>query len=168
MVSMKTVTAVLALLVLTAGCSAGDSETSEPASGPAESSDPEAAPPVDSGPPAARDIATLDGIAYASLSGDAASGKSAFMQCRTCHVVDPGMNRVGPSLAGIVGRKAGSVAGFKYTEANSDSGITWTEEKLFQFLEKPQRVIPKTKMIFAGMPDAQKRADVIAYLKNPS
>lgn len=168
MVSMKTVTAVLALLVLTAGCSAGDSETSEPASGLAESADPEAAPPVDSGPPAAHDIATLDGIAYASLSGDAASGKSAFMQCRTCHVVDPGMNRVGPSLANIVGRKAGSVAGFKYTEANSDSGITWTEEKLFQFLEKPQRVIPKTKMIFAGMPDAQKRADVIAYLKNPS
>jgi cytochrome c len=78
------------------------------------------------------------------------------------------MNRTGPSLANIVGREAGSVGGFNYSEANANSGIIWTEEKLFQFLEKPQRVIPKTKMIFAGMPDAQKRADVIAYLKNPS
>ncbi|WP_417622864.1 c-type cytochrome [Parasphingorhabdus sp.] len=123
--------------------------------------------PGDNGPPAAADVTTLDGVSYASLTGDAAAGKSAFIQCRTCHVTDPGMNRTGPSLAGIVGRKAGSVAGFKYSEANANSGITWTEEKLFQFLEKPQRVIPKTKMIFAGMPDAQKRADVIAYLKNP-
>jgi cytochrome c len=82
-------------------------------------------------------------------------------------VVDPGMNRVGPSLANIVGREAGSVAGFRYSEANANSGIIWTEEKLFQFLEKPQRVIPKSRMIFAGMPDVQKRADVIAYLKNP-
>ena len=78
------------------------------------------------------------------------------------------MNRVGPSLAGIVGRPAGTVAGFKYTQANAESGITWTEAKLNQFLEKPHRVIPKTKMIFAGIPDAQKRADMIAYLKNPS
>mgnify|MGYP003627847144 CR=1 FL=1 len=164
MVSMKTVAAVVALSVLTAGCSGGGSETGDPAPGAAEA----APPPVDSGPPAADEIATLDGVAYASLTGDAASGKSSFAQCRTCHVVDPGMNRIGPSLANIVGRKAGSVAGFKYSEANADSGITWTEEKLFQFLEKPARVIPKTKMIFAGIPDAQKRADMIAYLKNPS
>lgn len=168
MVSMKTVTAVLALSVLTASCSGGDSESTEPAPMVAGATASEAAPSVDSGPPAADDVATLDGVAYASLTGDAAAGKSAFMQCRICHVVDPGMNRVGPSLANIVGREAGSVAGFKYTEANANSGITWTEEKLFQYLEKPQRVIPKTKMIFAGMPDAQKRADVIAYLKNPS
>lgn len=78
------------------------------------------------------------------------------------------MNRVGPSLADIVGREAGTVPGFRYTDANANSDITWTEEKLNQFLEKPQRVIPKTKMIFAGIPDAQKRADMIAYLKNPS
>ena len=164
MASMKTVTAIVALSVLTAGCSESSSETEASASGTTEA----APPPVEAGAPAPDDVATLDGVDFASLTGDAASGKSAFAQCRTCHVVDPGMNRVGPSLAGIVGRPAGTVAGFKYTQANAESGITWTEAKLNQFLEKPHRVIPKTKMIFAGIPDAQKRADMIAYLKNPS
>ena len=169
MVSMKTVTAAVALSVLTAGCSGGGSESSESTPGTTEAAAPAAAPPpVEAGPPAADDVTTLDGVDYASLTGDAASGKSSFAQCRTCHVVDPGMNRVGPSLAGIVGRTAGTVDGFRYSDANANSGIIWTEEKLNQFLEKPQRVIPKTKMIFAGMPDAQKRADMIAYLKNPS
>lgn len=167
MISMKTVTAGLALSVLTAACSGGDPDSGAPASGASEAAAPEKAQPAESATPAADDVATLDGVAYASLTGDAASGKAAFIQCRTCHVVDPGMNRVGPSLANIVGREAGTVPGFNYSKANADSGITWTEEKLFQFLEKPQRVIPKSRMIFAGMPDAQKRADVIAYLKNP-
>ena len=165
---MKTATALIAMSVLAAGCSGGDSESSEPAPTAVEEPAPEAAVPVESGPPATDDVATLDGVEYASLTGDAAAGKSVFAQCRTCHVTDPGMNRVGPSLAGIVGREAGSVAGFNYTEANAESGITWTEEKLFQYFENPQRIIPKTKMIFAGIPDAQKRADLIAYLKNPS
>lgn len=164
MFRMKTVMAVTALSVLTAACSGSGTDSNEPAPSTAEV----AAIPVKAGPPAADDVATLDGVEYASLTGDASSGKSSFAQCRTCHVIDPGMNRVGPSLAGVVGREAGLVAGFKYTDANTNSGITWTEEKLFQYLEKPQRVIPKTKMIFAGMPDAQKRADIIAYLKNPS
>ena len=82
-------------------------------------------------------------------------------------MTDAGVNRTGPSLAGIIGRKSGTVAGYNYSPANAGVGLTWTKEKLFQFLEKPQRVIPKTKMIFAGISDAQKRADVIAYLENP-
>lgn len=164
MVRMKMLFAVAAVSVLTAACSDGGSESSETAAASPPGAN---AAPVDSGPPAVDDVSTLDGVELASLTGDPASGKSSFAQCRTCHVVDPGMNRIGPSLAGIVGREAGTVAGFNYTEANANSGITWTDEKLFQFLEKPQRVIPKTKMIFAGIPDAQKRADMIAYLKNP-
>ena len=76
------------------------------------------------------------------------------------------MNKIGPSLHKIVGRKAGEIAGDTYSAANKNSGITWTEEKLFQYLENPQRVVPGTKMSFAGWPtDPQKRADVIAYLK---
>lgn len=174
MVRMKTVVAMAALSALTAACSGGGSESSEPAPTTTEAEAPEAEPapsaeaPADAGPPAVDDVATLDGVEYASLTGDAAAGKLVFAQCRTCHVTDPGVNRTGPSLAGIVGREAGSVEGFNYTEANANSGITWTEEKMFQYLENPQRVIPKTKMIFAGLPDAQKRADVIAYLKDPS
>jgi len=166
--------AVVAMSALTAACSGGGSESGEPATEveapePAVKEAPVAeAAPADSGQPAADDVATLDGVAYSSLTGDAAAGKLVFAQCRTCHVTDPGINRIGPSLAGIVGRTSGSVAGFKYSEANANSDVTWTEEKLFQYLEKPQRVIPKTKMIFAGVPDAQKRADLIAYLKNPS
>ena len=92
-------------------------------------------------------------------------GKVVFLQCKTCHVLEPGQNRIGPSLAGIVGRAAGTVEGFSYTPANANSGITWTEEKLFQYLENPQRVVPGTKMAFAGLSKAQDRADVIAYLK---
>ncbi|VWX59879.1 c-type cytochrome [Sphingorhabdus sp. 109] len=162
MVRMKTVSAVVALAVVVSGCSDGGPETGEPA---AESAKTEA--PVDTGPPAVDDVTTLDGVAYASLTGDAAAGKASFAQCRTCHVIEPGMNRLGPTLADIIDRKAGGVAGFKYSEATTNSGIVWTEEKLNQFLEKPARVIPKTKMFYAGTPDAQTRANLIAYLKNP-
>lgn len=120
--------------------------------------------PASSAAPAADDVATLDGKTFASLTGDATKGEAVFVQCKTCHVTDPGQNRIGPSLHQVVGRKAGSVEGYQYSAANKNSGITWTKEKLFQYLEKPQRVVPGTKMAFAGIPDAQKRADVIAYL----
>lgn len=119
-------------------------------------------------PAAAGEFPTKDGVAYASLTGDAAAGKTVFGKCRQCHVVEPGVNRVGPSLAGIVGRDAGSVDGFNYSKANAESGIVWTEEKLFQYLEDPRGVVVGTKMIFNGLPKAQDRADIIAYLKNPS
>ena len=117
--------------------------------------------------PAADNTDTLDGKKLADFTGNAAEGEKVFVQCKTCHVKEAGQNRVGPSLAGIVGRAAGSVEGFNYSPANKNSGITWTPEKLFQYLEKPARVVPGTKMVFAGLPDAQKRADLIAYLQQP-
>lgn len=106
------------------------------------------------------------GTEYASLTGNADAGKRVFVKCRACHVVEEGQNRVGPSLYGIVGREAGSVEGFNYSEANANSGITWTEEVMFEYLENPQEYIPGTRMIFPGLPSAQDRADVIAYLKS--
>ena len=112
--------------------------------------------------------ASTQGVTLASPTGNAAAGKAAFAQCSTCHVVQEGVNKIGPSLHGIVGRKAGAATGFSYSAANAAIGITWTKENLFQFLENPQRVVPKTKMIFTGIKDAQKRADIIAYLENPS
>jgi len=115
--------------------------------------------------PAADDVATLDGTMLANFTGDASAGERVFLQCQACHVVMEGVNRVGPSLAGIVGRTAGTVEGFNYTAANANSGITWTPEKMFQYLENPQRVIPGTRMAFAGLKDAQDRADIIAYLQ---
>ena len=80
----------------------------------------------------------------------------------------PGLSLYCERVAGVVGRKAGSVAGFTYSAANRDSGITWSAEKLFQYLEKPIRVVPGTKMSFPGLPKAQDRADVIAYLQAPA
>ena len=170
MVKTKAIAGLVALSAMVAACSGGGSESESdktaqaaPAAAPAP-----AAPAAPAGPPAATDVATLDGTTFASFTGNAANGKLVFAQCRTCHVTDAGVNKTGPSMNGIIGRKAGTVPGFAYSAANSGSGITWTKEKLFQYLEKPQRVIPQTKMIFAGLPDAQKRADVIAYLETPS
>ncbi|MEO1252784.1 MAG: cytochrome c family protein [Pseudomonadota bacterium] len=99
------------------------------------------------------------------LTGDEGAGRRVFVKCLACHAVQEGVNKVGPSLYGIVGREAGTVDGFNYSEANANSGIVWTEDVLFAYLEDPQGYIPGTKMIFPGLPNAQDRADVIAYLK---
>lgn len=162
--------AASASALLLVACGGGESEpagdtSAEAASAeeaPAEetTAEAEAAPSA----PAADDVATVDGTTLADFTGTAAAGEKVFMQCRACHVVEPGVNRVGPSLAGIVGRAAGSVEGYSYTPANANSGITWTPEKMYQYLENPQRVIPGTKMAFAGLKNGQDRADVIAYL----
>ena len=117
---------------------------------------------------AADNTDTLTGVKLASYTGDATKGAADFMTCKTCHAIEVGVNKIGPSLHGVVGRKAGSIAGYAYSAANKGSGITWTEDKLFQYLEKPQRVVPGTKMSYPGLTDPQKRADVIAYLKTNS
>jgi cytochrome c len=175
MIKAQTLLGVVALSALLAACGGGsEGEESKTAAAPAAAPAPAApapaapAPAAPAGPPAATDVTTLDGTTFASFTGTAAAGKVVFAQCRTCHVTDAGVNKTGPSLNGIIGRKSGSVAGFNYSPANANSGITWSKEKLFQYLEKPQRVIPQTKMIFPGIPDAQKRADLIAYLENPA
>lgn len=156
-----------ALLLVACGGGATD-DASEPAAeteAPAETTTEAAAEEEAPAAPAADDVATVDGTTLADFTGDAAAGEKVFIQCQACHVLDEGVNRVGPSLAGIVGRAAGSVEGFNYTDANANSGITWTPEKMFQYLENPQRVIPGTRMAFAGLKDGQDRADIIAYLQ---
>jgi cytochrome c len=127
----------------------------------------EATKPASSSP-APADTTTESGAAWSSFAGDATRGEAVFGQCRACHVTQPGQNRQGPSLHGIVGRQAGTVANYAYSPANRDSGITWTPEKLFQFLENPRRVIPGTKMIYPGIKDPQQRADLIAWLQTQS
>lgn len=104
-------------------------------------------------------------VTFASLTGDAVKGKTVYNQCMACHSVKEGENRVGPSLHAHVGKKAASVAGFTYSEAMKKSGLVWTEEELYKYLEAPQRSVPGTKMSYAGMKKPQDRADVIAYLK---
>lgn len=102
---------------------------------------------------------------FASLVGDAGKGEKIFAQCKACHAVGEGQNRVGPTLYGVVGRRAGTVPGYNYSQANKDSGAIWTEDTLFRYLEAPQKFIPGTKMAFPGLKQAQDRADVIAYLR---
>ena len=97
--------------------------------------------------------------------GNAANGAKVFVQCQTCHVVTPAVNRIGPTLHGVVGRHSGIVPGYMYSAANKKSGVVWTEANLFTYLEAPRKFIPGTKMSFVGLKDPQKRADVIAYLK---
>ena len=75
------------------------------------------------------------------------------------------MNGVGPSLAGVAGRKAGSVPGFAYSDANKASGLTWDEKTLDTYLTNPMKMVPGTKMTFAGLPDPAQRKAVIDYLK---
>ena len=107
-------------------------------------------------------------LEYASFTTDAAAGEKVFALCRSCHVLEEGVNRVGPSLYKVVGRKSGSVAGFSYSDANKNSGVTWTTDVLFKYLEDPKGFMPGTKMAFPGVKDAQKRADLVAYLEAQS
>ena len=158
---------LIALSAALAACGGGKKE--EAAAPAAEAPAADAAAPAAAADAGATKVAadavdTIDGTKFADMKGDATHGEAVFAQCKTCHVIEAGVNRIGPSLAGIVGRKAGEVAGYSYSAANKGSGITWSAEKLYQYLEKPARVVPGTKMAFAGLPKGQDRADVIAYL----
>jgi len=105
------------------------------------------------------------GTAGSANAQNAEAGQRAFVVCRACHQIGPtAKNAIGPALNGIVGRKAGTYPGYEYSPANRDSGITWSEATLASYLEKPQSVVPGTKMIFLGLSDRQKVADVIGFL----
>jgi cytochrome c len=98
-------------------------------------------------------------------SGDPEAGEVIFKQCAACHSLDPDTNKQGPTLAGIFGRRAGTVEDFNYSDANKNSGIVWNENILRKYLAAPQAVVPGTKMTFIGLKDPQQVEDVIAYLK---
>ena len=103
-----------------------------------------------------------------ALPGSAVSASgsppAAFNQCVACHSVEPGKMMVGPSLAGVVGRKSGTVKGFAYSPAMRKAGKTWTEEELDTFLSNPIKTVPGTKMPLPVRNPAQRKA-IIAYLK---
>lgn len=103
-----------------------------------------------------------------AMAQDAAKGAARFkLSCGPCHSTEPGKNGSGPSLAGIVGRKAASVDGFVYSTALKGAGLTWTEASLDHFLEAPAKAVPGTTMAFPGLRKAEDRADLIAFLKHP-
>jgi cytochrome c len=108
-------------------------------------------------------------VAGSAAAQDAANGEKLFKRCAACHVVNAPTNRVGPSLQGVFGRTAGSVEGFKYSEAmkaKGQEGLVWNAETIGAYVENPKSYIPKNKMAFPGLKKPEERADVIAYLES--
>ena len=109
-------------------------------------------------------LATPFLVSAAYADGDAAAGKKVFAKCGICHLVQPGKTLTGPSLFGVVGRHSASVEKFNYSDAMKKMDVTWDTETLDKYLTNPKEMVPGTKMAFPGMPDANDRANVIAYL----
>ena len=103
------------------------------------------------------------GLAAPCYAQDAGHGESVFKACAACHAKDH-TNRVGPGLQGIIGRTAGTVAGFRYSRAMKQAGLVWDEKSLDAYIAAPQKVVPGNTMPYAGLKNDKDRADLIAYL----
>ncbi|HEY5347648.1 MAG TPA: cytochrome c family protein [Rhizomicrobium sp.] len=107
-------------------------------------------------------LLTVAGIAHA---GDARKGAAIFQRCAACHSADKdGGNGLGPNLFGVVGRKAASLPDFYYSPALKKSGLTWTNDKLKLWVAGPAKLVPGTRMSFAGLSNPSDVADLVAYL----
>jgi cytochrome c len=111
-------------------------------------------------------LTVLSVSAVAGADGNASAGEKLFTQCSACHAVGPeAQNSVGPVLNGVVGRPAGKYPGYRYSSAMRRSGLVWDEATLIQYLHGPDKVVPGTKMAFAGITSDEELADLVAYLK---
>ncbi|MBK3772592.1 c-type cytochrome [Azospirillum sp. YIM DDC1] len=114
--------------------------------------------------------ALIAGIAMgagAAQAADAAAGKDVFKQCMACHTTEQGKNKVGPSLFGVVDRPAGKIDGFKYSKPMQEKaagGLVWTADNLKAYITAPKEVVPGGTMAFAGIKDAAKVDDLVAFL----
>ena len=101
--------------------------------------------------------------AAAPAAGDSKRGAEIYTRCAACHALE--YNRTGPKHCGVVGRESGTVPGFDYSPAMKRAMLTWDEQTLDRFLADPPKTVPGTTMTYAGVPDPQERADLIAYLR---
>lgn len=101
--------------------------------------------------------------ALPAAAGDPAKGEAIYSRCAACHAL--GYDRTGPRHCGLLGRRAGAVPGFAYSEAMRRSGLVWDARTLDRFLAGPMEAVPGTSMGYAGVKDAGERADLIAYLR---
>lgn len=136
-----------------------------PAPGETPAAEAPAAEPTPSPTPTATATPSPTPTPTATATTAAVSRPASFAQCAVCHKTEPGETGIGPTLAGVFGAKAGHIAGFKYSQAMLDSGLTWNEATLDRYLADPKAVVPGTTMAFAGVKDAAKRDEIIAYLK---
>jgi len=103
--------------------------------------------------------------APAFADGDADKGKRVFNKCKACHMVDKEKNKIGPHLVGLFGRTAGTLEGYKYSDAMIEHGVVWDEETLAAYLAAPKKVVKGTKMAFAGLRKEKDIDNIIAYLR---
>jgi cytochrome c len=102
-------------------------------------------------------------VSTAEAAGDAKAGQAVFSRCAGCHSTAPGVNKIGPSLAGIVGSQSGAVPGFHFSTGMKSTKLTWDDATLDKFLKNPNGVVHGTSMFFS-VPNATDRQNVIAYL----
>ena len=110
-------------------------------------------------------IIASSAAATAALAQDAEAGKASFNKCLACHAIGEGAkNKVGPELNGIDGRKSGTAPDYNYSDANKNSGITWSKDQLLDYIKDPKAKIPGTKMVFPGIKNEKEAGDLWAYL----
>ncbi|WP_193365685.1 c-type cytochrome [Herbaspirillum sp. YR522] len=103
----------------------------------------------------------------AGAAGDVAAGRAAFAKCASCHQVGPSARGgFGPQLNGVIGRRAGATADFRYSSAMANANFNWTEERLRAFMKSPDDVVPGNKMRFWGIASERQRDDILAYLRS--
>ena len=111
-------------------------------------------------------VLLLPVLTHAAMAQDISAGERSFAKCRACHQVGEGArNLVGPELNGLIGRHSGAVEGYSYSNANKNSGLTWDEATFADYIKDPKAKVPGTKMVYAGLKDPAKVADLTAYLK---
>ncbi len=99
-------------------------------------------------------------------AGDAEAGKTVFIKCGVCHTLEKDVSKVGPSLHGVFGRKAGTLSSYAlYTDAMKNSGVVWDDDTIRQLVKQPRTFIEGTRMIFLGLKDDKQIDDLLAYLK---
>ncbi len=120
---------------------------------------------VETSAPAAQNTPSEAAPAADTASANTGARPKSFAQCIACHQIEPGKHGIGPSLAGVYGAEAGHVGEFAYSTAMRGSGLIWDDTTLDAYLENPRIKVPGTKMSYAGLKDADQRAELIEYLK---